>query len=190
MKRRVWFDVLVLVMAGFAFLHTAAPVVAQLSQTSFAALDGTCLSPSYQFVSASNYGIGRDAQNTALQICAAGAQVARFAAASVGQVITGQLRSNGPAPAINTCGTATVSGSDTAGTIVITAGTPTSCTVNFANTWNSAPACAASDETTLNALAQASATTTVLTISRGVGITGVAANFGTDTIKYVCVGRS
>jgi hypothetical protein len=101
-----------------------------------------------------------------------------------GQVLQGGV------PTVNTCGTATITGSDSAGKVTITAGTPTSCTVNVAATWASTPVCIASNETTVNTLPVASASTTVLTLSRQSGLTGTTANFGTDVLSWVCIGRT
>ena len=73
------------------------------------------------------------------------------------------------------------------GQVVITGGTPATCTVNFAATWVNAPKCWYMDATTAGANGgKATASTTVLTLAVSTVFTGQAANFGTDTLNYGC----
>jgi hypothetical protein len=87
---------------------------------------------------------------------------------------------SGGASVGGSCGSGpSISGSDTAGKVTTGTGSPTSCTVTFANAWPVAPACAATNETTANLLRATSTTTTVVlagTLSAG------------DVLSYQCVG--
>lgn len=89
------------------------------------------------------------------------------------------------APNMGTCGTATVSGSDTAMKVTITAGTPAACTVNFGSAWSTAPVCVMVDETTAaGSTSKLAASTTVVTATIAAG------NYGTDILDIICIGRT
>lgn len=97
----------------------------------------------------------------------------------------GRLFGNGPVVVLSSCGTTpTVAGTDTAGTITIGTGTPSACTATFARAYPNAPACFASDQTTIgkNPITAVSTTTAVV-------LTLTAASVNGDRIDYVCVGR-
>jgi len=93
-------------------------------------------------------------------------------------------------PAIGTCGTSTATGQDGFFTIVITGGTPATCSYTLGNTSYSAsakPACWYVDQTTANAnggkcAVTVSSGTATVTITPPT-FTGAAANFATDTIN-------
>jgi hypothetical protein len=85
------------------------------------------------------------------------------------------------APTVSACGTSTVSAgsSDTAGRVVITAGTPTSCKLTFGTAWKTAPACVWSTSAGTN-LTTAVTTTTDSTVTIAAGANA--------TLLYICVG--
>lgn len=94
------------------------------------------------------------------------------------------------APTISACGTSTVTGNDSAMSVVITAGTPATCAVAFGTTWSTAPICFYNDQTTANANGgRASSSTTIVTLTLPT-FTGAVANFATDTVNIVCLRRS
>lgn len=98
--------------------------------------------------------------------------------------------STGPVT-LGACGTATVSGVDSLSRVVITAATPTSCTVNFSRTFGAAPACWYQDITTAGAEAyKVTSTTSTVVVTAATTFTGQAANLGADTIDIFCLFRS
>lgn len=94
----------------------------------------------------------------------------------------GHIVMTGTAPAVSSCGTGSpsVAGTDVAGRITIGTGTPSSCTLTFANAYATAPSCTVGDETTSLLLKGIASTTTLV-------ITAVAFGNG-DTISYICLG--
>jgi hypothetical protein len=100
-------------------------------------------------------------------------------------VVTGHagvtLPAGASAPVLSACGTSTLSpgSSDVSGTVVITAGTPTSCTLTFATAWQAIPVClwATSAGTNLTTVATTK-TASVVTIAAGANA----------TLGYVCIG--
>lgn len=97
--------------------------------------------------------------------------------------VSGKPLFGGTSPTLSGCGTSpSIVGNDKVGRITVgTGGIATSCTVTFNTAWTNAPICMANNETTI-LLAQASATTTVLTITSAVAFTA------SDTIGYHCLG--
>jgi hypothetical protein len=94
----------------------------------------------------------------------------------------GHIRTQGTAPVVSACGTGpSVAGNDVAGRVTIgTGGVATSCTVTFNQAFTTAPACIVNDES-ISLLVNASATTTVLTIT-------APTPFGaSDLITYHCL---
>jgi hypothetical protein len=89
------------------------------------------------------------------------------------------------APATSACGTSTVSGSDSAFIVTITAGTPSACTITFGTAYATAPACVMTDQTTAAGSTSKVATTTTTAIA-----TIAAGNYGTDVLSFICVGRT
>lgn len=78
------------------------------------------------------------------------------------------------------CGTSpSLAGSDGAGKVTTGTVAPTSCTITFANTWTTAPACVAINETTAN-LVKATSTTTTLVL--------VGTYVASDVLAYTCTG--
>lgn len=103
-------------------------------------------------------------------------------------VMGAKIRANiGSATALATssCGTSTVSGSDSAFVVTITAGTPSACTVTFSSAWPTAPACVMTDQTTAAGSTSKVATTTTTAVA-----TIAAGNYGTDVLSFICVGRT
>jgi hypothetical protein len=94
----------------------------------------------------------------------------------------GHLGISGGAPTFSSCGTSpTIAGSDTAGKVTAGGGgAVTSCVFTFARQYLTAPACIANNETTAQDM-QAISTTTTLTLN--------GADFQSDVISYLCVGR-
>lgn len=187
--RRVLKALAVSALALWALVVTI-PVAAQV-YTSYAALDGSPSAPSFAFFSATNSGMYREAVTAAPAFTNAGVTLLRILAAGLG--VAGQTRYTGSTtPTINTCGTATVAsgGTDSAFQVIITGGTPASCTVNFAATWANIPMCYATDITTAAAQGgKITASTTVLTAVMATTFTGQAANWGADTINFFCVSK-
>lgn len=99
--------------------------------------------------------------------------------------VNSHYRSSGSAPAVSACGSTpspSITGTDAAGKITVGGGTVTSCTVTFAATYGTAPACTISASTALTSPA-VSTTATVLTITAG-------ATFNGDVIAYHCTGQA
>lgn len=99
-----------------------------------------------------------------------------------------KIRANiGSATALATssCGTSTVSGSDSAFVVTVTGGTPSACTITFSSAWNTAPACVMMDQTTAAGSTSKVATTTTTAVA-----TIAAGNYGTDVLSFICVGRT
>ena len=94
------------------------------------------------------------------------------------------------APTISSCGTSTITGTDSVMSVVITAGTPASCAVAFGTTWKAAPLCWYNYQSTANANGgKVSASTTVVTAVIPT-FTGAASSFATDTLNIFCMGKS
>lgn len=89
------------------------------------------------------------------------------------------------APATSSCGTSTVSGSDSAFIVTITAGTPSACTITFGTAYATAPSCVITDQTTALGTVSKVATTTTTAIA-----TINAGNYGTDVLSFICIGRT
>lgn len=90
--------------------------------------------------------------------------------------IFGHLLTGGPTPTINTCSGGSVSGNDRTGRITMSSGT--SCSINFAKTWATAPVCTITPESALSTV-RSSVSSTVLSVS-----------FGTANTQwsYICQG--
>lgn len=89
------------------------------------------------------------------------------------------------APATSSCGTSTVSGSDSAFVVTVSAGTPSACTITFGTAYATAPACVMTDQTTAAGSTSKVATTTTTAVA-----TIAAGNYGTDVLSFICVGRT
>jgi hypothetical protein len=115
--------------------------------------------------------------------------VRNTAAGTVDEVLrlssTGHLISGGVAPAASSCGatpSVTSTSTDTAGKVTIGTGTTTSCTMTFATTYATAPACTVSgDNTAVTYIATTSAS--VLTITS-------SADMASDVLSYICIGHT
>lgn len=93
-------------------------------------------------------------------------------------------------PTTNACGTNTINGTDSVMSIVISAGTPATCAINFGVAWANAPVCWYNDQTTANANGgKILATTALFTITLST-FTGAVANFGADTINVLCMAKA
>lgn len=93
-------------------------------------------------------------------------------------------------PTTSACGTNTINGSDSVMSVVITAGAPATCAINFGTAWPAAPVCWYNDQTTANANGgKVLATTTVVTVTLPT-FTGAVANFATDTVNIFCMGKA
>ncbi|MGI9073466.1 MAG: hypothetical protein ACR2JB_19645 [Bryobacteraceae bacterium] len=87
-----------------------------------------------------------------------------------------------PAMLVQSCGTSpTIAGSDSAGTVVVGSGTPTSCTIPFATAFANPPICTANDNSGFLVL-KSSASTTALTLS-------AQSSFAGDSLSYICIGK-
>jgi hypothetical protein len=98
--------------------------------------------------------------------------------------VKGHIANTGTAPTVSSgCGTTpgTPLGTDNGFSVVLGSGTPTSCLINFAATWASAPVCICSDVT--RTLATSSGTSTTQVNCNGVFVAG-------DTLTWICMGRS
>src|SRR5262249_25957010 len=83
------------------------------------------------------------------------------------------------APGLSACGTSpTISGSDVAGTITMGTGTPTSCTLTFANAYSAAPHCVVTWRATPLATQSYAITTTTLVLTQ----TATSSN----VVDYIC----
>jgi hypothetical protein len=84
------------------------------------------------------------------------------------------------APTVSACGTNTITGTDVSGTVVVSAGTPTSCTITFTTAWQNTPVClwATSAGTNLTTVSTSKTASTV-TIAAGANA----------TLGYVCIGQ-
>ena len=94
------------------------------------------------------------------------------------------------APTISSCGTSTVSGTDSVMSVVITAGSPSTCAVTFGATWAAAPLCWYNDITTANANGGKAVSTTALITVTPPTFTGAASDFASDTLNIFCMGKS
>lgn len=103
-----------------------------------------------------------------------------------GQVVNGRFvaKGSGTAPTLSSCGTATVSGTDTAGLITHSAGAA-SCVLTFNEAFDTAPACVA----TKGVQKADSWVTKVTTTTAAMTVTYEATSGATDTVAYVCIGR-
>ena len=92
---------------------------------------------------------------------------------------------SGTAPTLSSCGTATVSGTDTAGKITHTVG-GTGCIVTFNEAFDTAPACVAamSTQVATGGWVQSVATTTTT-----MALTYEVESADNGTYTYVCIGR-
>jgi len=99
--------------------------------------------------------------------------------------VHGRFVSNGPAPALSSCGTGTptIVGSDSAGKVTIGTGTPSACTLTFSKAYTTGVSCSANDDTTI-----AKNPTTVVTTTTTAVITLTAASVNGDVISYRCTG--
>ena len=93
----------------------------------------------------------------------------------------GREGAGGPTPSVSSCGSGpslSAGATDQTGTITVGTGSVTSCTLNFANTWDGEPACYAYNETQIQ-LIRVVTTTTTMVIDAGT-------SFDEDEIKYGC----
>jgi hypothetical protein len=97
--------------------------------------------------------------------------------------VSGRIQTSGTSATISSCGVgASVLGTATAGRITVGSGSPTTCSINFGQTYTNTPMCAfSSDSQTLGATV--TETTTQLSIAH------VAAFLNGEILKYVCIGR-
>lgn len=92
---------------------------------------------------------------------------------------------SGTAPTLSACGTATVSGTDTAGKITHTVG-GTGCVVTFNEAFTTAPACVAAMSTDV---ATGGWVRSVATTTADMTITYEVESADNGTYTYVCIGR-
>lgn len=88
----------------------------------------------------------------------------------------------GTTPVISACGTNTNVGTDFAGRVTITAGTPSSCTLTFSRAWGTAPNCIVAAQGAIPATTFSWATTTTTLV-----LTTAAVNTVWD---YICTSAS
>jgi hypothetical protein len=88
----------------------------------------------------------------------------------------------GTIPVVSACGTFTNVGTDFAGRVTITAGTPASCTLTFARAWGTAPNCIVAAQGAIPATTFSWATTTTTLV-----LTTAAVNTVWD---YICTSAS
>jgi hypothetical protein len=87
-----------------------------------------------------------------------------------------------PAMVVQSCGTSpSITGSDSAGIVLVGNGTVTSCTIPFATAFANPPICTANDNSDFLVL-KPSASTTALTLA-------AQSSFAGDTLSYICIGR-
>lgn len=112
----------------------------------------------------------------------ADAQVTNAPSAIQGRFIATGL----PAPTMGTCGTATVAGTDSAGRITISAGTPSTCALVFGTAYATAPACVVmlGGPTLADAVGMVATTTSGFTATI---VTGTWDN--ASVLDYICIGR-
>jgi hypothetical protein len=86
-------------------------------------------------------------------------------------------------PALSSCGTSpTIVGSDIAGTVTMGTGSPTGCTITFANAYSSAPHCNVTWRGNVLATQNYSISTTAITLNQ----TGTSSN----VVDYICWGAT
>ncbi|MDE1764308.1 MAG: hypothetical protein KGH88_08705 [Thaumarchaeota archaeon] len=104
--------------------------------------------------------------------------------ANEGLIISGgHLRTTSSTPKLS-CGNGVITGTDNAGIVKLGSTIPATCTVTFASTFSSAPACIVIDTSNLNTnVAQSSSTNTALSFSGNVGPASG------DKIVYLCIGQ-
>lgn len=93
----------------------------------------------------------------------------------------GHRITSGPVPVLSSCGTSTISGNDSNGTITLIGVALTSCTMTLAHTYAAAPDCVVSDNTTAST-ADLDTTATTVTFGLSVGL-------NSGKLFYQCAGH-
>lgn len=98
--------------------------------------------------------------------------------------VSGHLTNTSAAPALSSCGGAglAITGSDAGGTVTVGSTPSTSCIITFATAFGTAPACVVSPASGVLAAFSYVVATDKITVTQ----TSTASN----TIQYVCVGKS
>lgn len=102
---------------------------------------------------------------------------------SIGHIAT--PASFGTAPTANTCGgspTVGANSNDTAGAITVGSAPPATCTVNFGVAYQVAPECFCTNKTSAARACQASASTSVLTLTESTAT-------ASDVLGWFCIGH-